>query len=242
MSQEINFSNSQEFLETTIADIQECSGGILIRTHQSHLRARFGGQLEDGGDIHLNVWTRIAEVVLVNKLPYFFLPALKSHHVEVGASILLRLDLLRRQRISAMHTAIHLLCALTEYEMAVGYAGVFKSRVDFLGEAEDFNFRLNSVKARFNECVHANVGVNAIYLDTAAAVQLGGVRELRVDKNNQALRVIKIDGVDIRACNGTHVDRTGLLSGVVFGPAEKVGQGKFKVNLLLSGDTLPNLV
>lgn len=121
--------------------------------------------------------------------------------------------------------------------MTVGHAGIFKSRVDFLGDAEEFNSRLNLIKARFNECINANLGVSAIYLSGAEAFHLGGVQEFKVEKHHQALRVINIDGVDIRACNGTHVDRTGLLHGVGFGLAEKLRPEKFKVNLLLSSDT-----
>jgi misacylated tRNA(Ala) deacylase len=237
MLQRFNFSNSLEILETNIADLKEYHDGILIQTFQSQLRTRFGGQLEDGGDVYLNGWNKIADIVILNTIPYFLFPDLKRKNFEVGAPILVRLDLLRRQRISVMHTSIHLLCALTGNEMSAGHAGIFKSRVDFLGDAEEFNSRLNLIKARFNECINANLSVSAIYLPWGEASHLGRVHDFKVEKHYQALRVINIDGIDIRACNGTHVDRTGLLHGVGFGLAEKLGPEKFKVNLLLTSDT-----
>jgi len=235
MFQKFDFPNPPEILETNVIDFFEHRGGSLIRVHQSQIRARFGGQLEDGGYVYLNQWNKIADVVLDKKYPHLFLPDLKVENIEFGAPILVKLDLLRRHRISTMHTAIHLLCALTGNEMAAGYAGIFKSRVDFLGDADEFNSKIGLISSRFNECVNANLGVSAIYSNGEEAFHLGEVQEFRVDKSNQAFRAINIDGVDIRACNGTHVDRTGLLSGVSFGLAEKLRPEKFKVNLLLTG-------
>ncbi len=231
MAHDIKIPIPTEVIETSVAGVEQYRGGTLVRTYQSNFRPRFGGQLEDRGEIYIDKWYDISDVIFLNNHNYFFVRELKDSKCKVGTPVLIRLDIYRRMQVSMMHTAIHLICALTDNEMVLGYAGFPKSRVDFYGSAEDFNNGFSNLVTRFRDCVEAKLDVSAIYVEREGVARLGKVKEFRSEVDDEILRIIKISGVDLRVCNGTHIQNTEMLSDVYFGSAKNTGKDKFKVNL-----------
>jgi Ser-tRNA(Ala) deacylase AlaX len=234
MSNELQNNTSIIDLHTYIASCSSHNANdVAITTYDSHLRSRFGGQLEDGGSIYLAGWHDISDVLLVNKRRMFVVKNVEPSLFLPDSPTVLRLDNFRRSRISNMHTAIHLLCALTEHQVIRGYAGTEVSKVEFAGDVQSFNSRFRDVYSRFRDCVASKLSVEVIYSTREEIFKFGKVAELNAPyvSENQVIRMVSIQGVDLRACNGTHAKNTGELALIEFTQAESSGKNKFVVRL-----------
>ena len=204
-----------------------------MSTYESNLRSRFGGQLEDLGSIYLKSWHSISDVISRDGRRMFVLKGKHPDSFLPNTPVILAMDATRRLRISAMHTAIHLLCALARDEVVRGYAGPDISRVEFFGDPNDFNCRLGKIREAFFDCVDSRVPVNIIYASSSEISKYGKVEEVGdIDKlHDKVVRIVNIQGVDLRACNGTHAENTGELKSVEFGQAKICGDRRFSVRL-----------
>jgi misacylated tRNA(Ala) deacylase len=226
-------TNPTEYLHTFIASSCATVDGSIVATHDSNLRARFGGQLEDMGSLYLNGWHRISDVIGKDGRRMFAFKGIQPSFFPVNTPVVLRLDVSRRLRISAMHTAIHLLCGLTGNKVIRGYAGPDASRVEFVGDASEFNGRHKKINELFADCVNSRLLVEVIFANREELLNYGKVEEVGKLKqdSDEGIRIVNIQGVDLRACNGTHVNNTGALNAIHFDKATSCETGRFTVRL-----------
>lgn len=132
-----------------------------------------------------------------------------------------------------MHTSIHLLCSLADQKVIRGYAGPDISKIEFEGEINDFNKKIEGIKKQMQDYVHSNIKVEVMYKNIDEIKKIGLVEEVgEIEKSiNQVLRIVNIHGVDLRACNGTHVENTRMLMGIGIDSVKVNGFGKFSVRL-----------
>jgi misacylated tRNA(Ala) deacylase len=197
----------------------------------SSIRPRYGGQLEDRAHVFINgKWVSIVGVRFSSFGVDVAVPTLESN-ISTGDLILVKKDISYNHCISRIHSAIHLLCALSNHEMLNAYSGDKIGRVDFLGDSNEFNRNLIFIEAEFRRLVNKAINISEIYASKEEIIELGNVKEF--GKADLSLyRIISIDGVDKRICMGSHVSNTKEIGEISIGVAKKCSSNSYKVNIL----------
>ena len=150
-----------------------------------------------------------------------------------GTRAVASIDWPRRHRLMRMHSCLHLLSALVPGAVTGGQVGVDKSRLDFdlRGERPD--------KAALTEALNALVRADhPITARRVAEAELDAnpelVRTMSVAPPRGAgqVRLIEVAGVDLQACGGTHVARTGEIGRVRVAKIESKGRRNRRVSVV----------
>jgi alanyl-tRNA synthetase len=78
---------------------------------------------------------------------------------------------------------------------------------------------LDAVEARANEIIRADLSVRGFWIDDS---ELSDYRLRRPTKRRGAIRLVEIDGVDLVACGGVHLPRTGLVNLIHLSTVERI--------------------
>lgn len=134
-----------------------------------------------------------------------------------GTTITGRIDAERRERLSRLHTAQHVLSRVVLDEFGAATAGnqvtVDGARIDF--EPADFDDAdLATIERLTNAVIDRDLPVRKFERARAAvesAVPEGRTRLDLIPESVDPLRVVEIGAFDLCPCGGTHVDRLGAL-------------------------------
>ena len=155
---------------------------------------------------------------------------------EVGGKVTAELDWERRYRHMRMHTCLHLLCSLVEGDVTGGQVGAEKSRLDF--NLPDGSPDKAWLTEELNRLVREDHAVTPVWItDEELAAQPELVRTMSVKPPSGAgrVRLLKIAGIDLQPCGGTHVARTGEIGPVEVGKIENKGKQNRRINLRFAG-------
>jgi misacylated tRNA(Ala) deacylase len=151
-----------------------------------------------------------------------------------GTAVIAQIDWDRRYRLMRMHTCLHLLSAVLPYSVTGGQVADGKGRLDFdlPGEVPS----KEAIGARVNELIQGDHAVQARWIDVhelAANPDLVKTMSVKPPTNLGRVRLIEIEGVerplDLQACGGTHVARTGEIGPVVVRKIENKGRQNRRV-------------
>jgi alanyl-tRNA synthetase len=188
-----------------------------------------GGQTHDTGHITLANSGRKFRVTEVadtedGRIIHYLDAPLKD--IQPGARVHGEIDVARRRDHMQQHSAQHVLSAAfirlfdiptVSFHMADDYCSIDLETPTLTVEQVEAAERLT------NEIVLENQPVEIRYASRNEAGQLG-LRKPPAEGHEQ-LRLIDIQGVDLSACGGTHVNGTGQIAGVICRKFEKVRQG-----------------
>ena len=131
-----------------------------------------------------------------------------------GSRVSGRIDWDRRYRLMRTHTALHILCGVVwrDYGALVtgGNMQPGEARMDFELERMSADFA-EEVEAKVNEEVAAARSVLAANLPREEAEQIPDLIHTKINllpSNIRKVRTIDIQGLDVQADGGTHVDNT----------------------------------
>lgn len=226
----LDASDAREMEATVIA--AEPDGIVLDRTV---FYARSGGQPGDTGTLR---WSggelTVADTVKGEGEAIRHIPALASSLPAPGTRVVGTLDWSRRHPLMRMHTALHLLCAaLPGASVTGGQIGVDKSRLDFdLPEPPP----RETVEAALNALVVGDHAVGAEWVDESVLDENPAlVRTLSVQppRGTGRLRLVRIGGIDLQPCGGTHVGRTGEVGIVRVLKIENKGRQNRRISIAL---------
>jgi len=143
----------------------------------------------------------------------------------VGARVSLELDWERRWRHMRMHTAMHVVSAVVKGDVTGGQVGAEKSRLDF-NLAGDV-----PTKEWVTEQVNALIALNRPVVpqwitdaELAARPELVKTMSVRPPSGQGRGRLLAIEGIDLQACGGTHVSRTGEIGRIECTKIENKGK------------------
>ncbi|MFG6446695.1 alanyl-tRNA editing protein [Roseateles sp. BYS180W] len=226
----MSFSPTQDLFRED-AQLRECSATVLRVDERGILLDRTvfypqgGGQAGDAGVLRLADGRQIgiADTRKGEGGEILHLPATGADLAGLapGVVLLAQLDWTRRHAHMRFHTATHLLCALVPHpvdgcSITAGYA-----RLDFhMTDALDKE-ALTAGLARLVSGAHA---VSHSWIsDEELDANPGLVRSMSVQppRGTGRVRVLKIDGVDLQPCGGTHVNNTADIGPVVVTKIEK---------------------
>ncbi len=135
-------------------------------------------------------------------------------HPSEGSQVSGRIDWERRYRLMRTHTALHILCGVVwrDYGALVtgGNMQPGEARMDFELERMSADFA-EEVEARINEEVAAARSVLAANLPRAEAEEIPDLIRTKINllpANISEVRTIEIQGLDVQADGGTHVNST----------------------------------
>ena len=150
----------------------------------------------------------------------------------IGSRVSGEIDIIRRRSLTQNHTATHLIVAaarkvLGNHIWQTGaQKGVEKSRIDLSHYMRISNKDIQMIELIANRYVMDNHHVHNKWMDRTKAekkygfsIYQGGV----VPGAN--IRTVKIDGIDVQACAGTHVKRTGDIGMIKILKTERIQDG-----------------
>ncbi len=134
---------------------------------------------------------------------------------QVGTKIQASLDWDRRLLHMRMHTALHVMSAVIKGDVTGGQVGADKSRLDFnlLGDVPAKEW----VTEEINKLIALDRPVTPQWItdeELAARPELVKTMSVRPPMGAGRVRLLAIEGIDLQACGGTHVVRTGEIGRV----------------------------
>ncbi|MEN8792716.1 MAG: alanine--tRNA ligase [Lentimonas sp.] len=207
--------------EAKILEVHVQDDQVLVITDKTVLFTEMGGQEGDAGK--LTSGSTSFDIVGVQKIGHataHVLSGVDNGKWEVGSSVTIELDRIRRLPIEAHHTATHLLhWALHEVvsaEASQQGSSVSPDRLRF-----DFNSRaltpeqIAAMEEKVNACIQKAETVSWIEVPHADVKGRSDVMQFFGDKYGDLVRVVQIggeskalDGYSMELCGGTHVRNT----------------------------------
>ena len=221
-----------ERLYETDAYAQECEAQVVavsdagIVLDRTVFYARGGGQPGDTGRLIIADGEEIAVTDTLKNSDsdnlHVLAADLSSLPLRVGDRVTAVIDWERRYQHMRMHTCLHLLCALIDAPVTGGNLGSEKGRLDF--DLPDASPDKSLLTEKLNALISADTRTELQWItDEELAAQPELVKTLSVQPPTGVglVRLLKIDGVDLQPCGGTHVKQTGEIGPVRISKIEK---------------------
>ncbi len=150
----------------------------------------------------------------------------------VGSAVTAELDWERRYRHMRMHSALHLLSAVLPYPVTGGQIGADKGRLDF--DIPEMTMEKDEIAVRLGEMIEADHAIRAEWItDDELEGNPDLVKTMMVKPPSGAgrVRLLRIEGLDLQPCGGTHVASTKEIGAVEVRKIEKKGRQNRRVVL-----------
>lgn len=203
----------------TVAKVLHVDGAAVV-VDQSPFYAEMGGQVGDAGELYLGDrpvavegTTKIGEGIFLHKLALGD-AAQPVEGLEVGTSVGLRVDPVRRYRISAHHSATHLLHWALREVLGDGVAqkGSLvtpdRFRFDFSHPQPVTDEQLMEIQRKIVEKVEADAAILTEERPYAEVKGDPSILQFFSDKYGETVRVVSIGDYSKELCGGTHVQST----------------------------------
>jgi misacylated tRNA(Ala) deacylase len=153
----------------------------------------------------------------------------------VGERVTARIDWERRHRVMRVHTLLHLLGAVVGAGVTGGsIRDDGTGRLDF--DLPDPTLDKDAITAELNRLIAEDHAVSPRWVEEAeldAKPELVRTMSVAPPRGQGRVRLLEIEGVDLQACGGTHVARTGEIGPVEVRKIEKKGKHNRRVNVRL---------
>jgi misacylated tRNA(Ala) deacylase len=225
------------YLTETPAEVTAVTERGLV-LDRSVFYAQGGGQPGDTGWIVLDDGREIAIANAVygeDRKAIVHMPAEGVPDVAVGARVVARLDWARRLPRMRIHTALHLLSVVLPFPVTGGAIGDGDGRLDF--DIPDAGLDKAELTERLNELIARDAPVTESWItDEELDANPGLVKTMSVKPPRGAgrVRLVRIEGIDLQPCGGTHVRRTGEIGAVAVTDIEKKGKQNRRVRIALA--------
>lgn len=154
---------------------------------------------------------------------------------SVSAEVDAAIDWERRHRHMRVHTCLHLLSAVLPFPVTGGQVGDGKGRLDFA--LPDGGLDKGDIAARLNGLIAADHPVTSEWIsdaDLAARPDLVKTMSVKPPSGAGQVRLVRIEGLDLQPCGGTHVARTGEIGRVNVTKIESKGRQNRRVAIELA--------
>ena len=198
--------------EATVTALEERG----VRLDRSIFYPTGGGQPGDTGSLRWDGGeARIVDAVKADGADVLHVLAPDAPRPAIGTKLHTTLDWDRRLLHMRMHTALHVMSAVIKGNVTGGQVGADKSRLDFNLEGEVPTKEW--VTEEINKLIALDRPVTPQWItdqELAARPELVKTMSVRPPMGAGRVRLLAIEGIDLQACGGTHVARTGEIGRV----------------------------
>lgn len=154
-----------------------------------------------------------------------------------GTRVTAEIDWARRHRLMRMHTCLHLLCAAVPGEVTGGQVGDGKGRLDF--NLPEGGLDKDAIAATLNRLIAEDHPVGPVWIteeELARQPELVRTMSVKPPTGTGRVRLLRIEGVDLQPCGGTHVARTGEIGPVRVVKIESKGRQNRRITIAFAED------
>ncbi|MFT4261283.1 MAG: alanine--tRNA ligase [Candidatus Woesearchaeota archaeon] len=220
-------------------DLVDFSGYVLkikddfVALNQTAFYPTSGGQQHDLGEIN---GCRVVDVV---KQGGVILHKVENINFKEGDKVYGKVDYNRREQLTQHHTATHILTGsvrrlLGDHVWQAGAAKtVEKGRLDITHFQQLSDSDILAIEKLANDVVKQNLPVYKSFMSRSKAEAAHGIRIYQGGAvPGKELRIVNIQGFDVEACGGTHVDVTGDVSSIRISKTSKIQDGVVRIEFV----------
>lgn len=192
-----------------------------------------GGQIKDNGTMNG------FEIIDLIKQGTHIIHKIKSKDIKLGDTVECKIDFDRRLQLAQHHTATHILTGSAKRILGnhVWQAGaaktVEKSRLDITHYEQLTDTQIKAIEDKANEIVRKNLPVYKSFMKRNVAEAKYGVRIYQGGAvPGRELRIVNIEGFDVEACGGTHLDVTGDVGSIKIIKTSKIQDGVVRLEFV----------
>ena len=154
---------------------------------------------------------------------------------EPGETVSLQLDWERRYSLMRLHTALHLLSCVVVAPVSGGNISADKARLDFdidmgLLDAERITHETNAL-------IGSGVATETVWItdeELEAQPELVKTMSVQPPRGVGRVRLLKIPGIDLQPCGGTHVRNIAEIGGIRVTRIRNEGKHNKRVEIVLT--------
>jgi misacylated tRNA(Ala) deacylase len=153
----------------------------------------------------------------------------------IGSKVTLSLDWEKRHAKMRMHTALHLLSVVLAFPVTGGSIGDQESRLDF--DMPEVTMTKEEMTLKLNTLIMKNASVSETYITDAeleANPSLVKTMSVKPPMGTGRVRLVKIQGLDLQPCGGTHVKNTQEIGRMLVSAIEKKGKQNRRVRVVFA--------
>lgn len=164
------------------------------------------------------------------------IPAPGGPRPEPGERLLLQIDWVRRYSLMRLHTALHLLSCVVVAPVSGGNIAPDRARLDF-----DIDMSLldaERITRDTNALIASSVSTETVWItdeELEAQPELVKTMSVQPPRGVGRIRLLKIPGIDLQPCGGTHVRNIAEIGGIRITRIRNEGKHNKRVEIVLAG-------
>jgi len=165
----------------------------------------------------------------------FHVPASEMPRPEVGEMLALEIDWERRYRLMRLHTALHVMSCVVVAPVTGGNIAPDKARLDFDIDMSLLN--AETIERETNQLIARAVETETVWITDAeldARPELVKTMSVQPPRGAGRVRLLKIPGIDLQPCGGTHVRNISEIGGIRVIKIRSEGKRNRRVEIALA--------
>jgi misacylated tRNA(Ala) deacylase len=164
------------------------------------------------------------------------IPAAGAPRPEPGESLAMEIDWARRYSLMRLHTALHLMSCVVVAPVSGGNIAPDKGRLDF-----DIDIGLldaERITRETNALIATGVTTETVWItdeELDAQPELVKTMSVQPPRGLGRVRLLKIPGIDLQPCGGTHVRNIAEIGGIRVTRIRNEGKHNKRVEIVLAG-------
>jgi len=162
-------------------------------------------------------------------------PAPDAPRPEVGETLGLEIDWERRYRLMRLHTALHVMSCVVVAPVTGGNIAPDKARLDFDIDMSLLN--AETIERETNQLIARAVATETVWITDAeldARPELVKTMSVQPPRGAGRVRLLKIPGIDLQPCGGTHVRNIAEIGGIRVIKIRSEGKRNRRVEIALA--------
>ena len=154
--------------------------------------------------------------------------------LEIGEPLTLEIDWARRYALMRLHTAMHVLSCVVVAPVTGGNISPDKGRLDFDIDVSLLNAQ--KIEHEANAIIARAVDTETVWImdeELDARAELVKTMSVQPPRGAGRVRLLKIPGIDLQPCGGTHVRNIGEIGGIRVVRIKSEGKRNKRVEIVL---------
>jgi misacylated tRNA(Ala) deacylase len=225
------------YLKTATAKVASAANGVVV-LDRTIFYPLGGGQPGDSGSFMRANGERIAVAdtrkgELPGTVAHVLAPG--AQMPEPGETLTLEIDWERRYKLMRLHTALHVMSAIVVAPVTGGNIAPDKARLDF-----DIDMNLlnaEKIEQGTNEIIARGIATETVWItdeELDARPELVKTMSVQPPRGAGRVRLLKIPGIDLQPCGGTHVANIAEIGGIRVLKIRSEGKKNRRVEIALA--------